>query len=106
MNPKYQNSEKPLKIRLEMDEMWGRVYCKGTPCWLRRAINHDNGDVAAFVLGSREHGTLWDLLNWLRPQTSKSPLFARITTSPIATLFRRTFYRQENAARKKLSGNI
>jgi hypothetical protein len=24
-----------------MDEMWSRVYCKETPCWLWHAINHD-----------------------------------------------------------------
>ena len=45
-----------------MDEMWGRVYCKETPCWLWHAINHENGDVVAFVLGTREHEVLWDLL--------------------------------------------
>ena len=28
INPKYKNLKKPVKIRLEMDEMWGRVYCK------------------------------------------------------------------------------
>ena len=45
-----------------MDEMWGRVYCKGTPVWLWHAVNHDNGDVVAFVLGSREHDMLWELM--------------------------------------------
>jgi len=45
-----------------MDEMWGRVYCKETPCWLWHAINHENGDVVAFVLGTREHEVLWELL--------------------------------------------
>ena len=45
-----------------MDEMWGRVYCKGTPCWLWHAINHENGDIVAFVLGSREHDMLWELM--------------------------------------------
>ena len=34
-----------------MDEMWGRVYSKETPCWLWHAINHENGDVVAYVLG-------------------------------------------------------
>ena len=48
-----------------MDEMWSRVYCKQTPCWLWHAINHDNGDVVAFVLGSREHEMLWQLLDLL-----------------------------------------
>ena len=37
-----------------MDEMWGRVNSKKTPCRLWHAINHENGDVVAFVLGNRE----------------------------------------------------
>ena len=62
VNPKYKDiTGKPLKIRLEMDEMWGRVYCKGTPCWLWHAINHENGDVVAYVLGTRESRSLWEL---------------------------------------------
>ena len=68
MNPKYENLEKPLRIRLEMDEMWGRVYCKGTPCWLWHAIDHDTGDIVAFALGSRENSVLiklWELLTGL-----------------------------------------
>jgi insertion element IS1 protein InsB len=51
-----------------MDEMWGRVYCKGTPCWLWHAINHENGDIVAFVLGTRENKMLvelWGLLSSL-----------------------------------------
>ena len=48
-----------------MDEMWGRVYCKQTPCCLWHAVNHENGDVVAFVLGSREHKMLWQLLGLL-----------------------------------------
>ena len=62
MNPKHKNLDKPLKIYLEMDEMWGRVYCKGTPCWLWHAINHENGDVVAFVLETREQELLWELM--------------------------------------------
>ena len=54
-----------MKVRLEMDEMWGRVYCKGTPCWLWHAINHDNGEVVAYVLGTRESESLWELLDLL-----------------------------------------
>ena len=46
-----------------MDEMWGRVYSKETPCWLWHAINHENGDVIAYVLGSREHDMLQQLLD-------------------------------------------
>ena len=51
-----------------MDEMWGRVYCKGTPCWLWHAIDHDTGDVVAFVLGSRTKKMcrqLWNMLKTL-----------------------------------------
>jgi insertion element IS1 protein InsB len=51
-----------------MDEMWGRVYCKGTPCWLWHAIDHDTGDVVAFVLGTRTKKMckqLWDMLKSL-----------------------------------------
>ena len=62
VNPKYKNSEKRLKIRLQMDEMWGRVYCKGTPCWLWHAIDHETGEIVAFVMGSREHEMLWELM--------------------------------------------
>ena len=50
-----------------MDEMWGRVYCKGTPCWLWHAISHENDDVVAFVLGTREHEVLWKLMDLLAP---------------------------------------
>ena len=61
VNPKYVNLEKPLNIRLEMDEMWGRVNSKKTSSWLWHAINHDNGDVVAYVIGSRHHDMLWQL---------------------------------------------
>ena len=44
-----------------MDEMWGRVRSKQTPCWLWHAIDHESGDLIAFVLGSREHEMLWEL---------------------------------------------
>jgi len=51
-----------------MDEMWGRVYCKETPCWLWHAIDSKTGDVVAFTLGSRENAMLqelWDALTAL-----------------------------------------
>ena len=54
-----------MKIRLEMDEMWSRVYCKKTPCWLWHAINHENGEIVAYVFGSRESDVLWELLGIL-----------------------------------------
>ena len=34
--------------------MWSRVRSKNQSCWLWYAINHDNGDVVAYVLGSRK----------------------------------------------------
>ena len=51
-----------------MDEMWGRVYCKGTPLWLWHAINHETGEIIAFVIGSRKHEMvkeLWDIITGL-----------------------------------------
>jgi insertion element IS1 protein InsB len=51
-----------------MDEMWGRVYCKKTPCWLWHAIDHDNGDIVAYVFGTRKSEVLrelWVLLEGL-----------------------------------------
>ena len=44
-----------------MDEMWGRVYSKNTPCWLWHAIDHETGTVVAYVLGTREEEMLWQL---------------------------------------------
>ena len=41
--------------------MWGRVNSKKTSSWLWHAINHDNGDVVAYVIGSRHHDMLWQL---------------------------------------------
>lgn len=43
--------------------MWGRVNCKETPCWLWHAINHENGDIIAYVLGSRKREMLEKLNN-------------------------------------------
>ena len=58
LNPKYTNLISPLRIRLEMDEVWGRVYCKKTPCWLWHAINHNMGEVIAYVFGARGYEVL------------------------------------------------
>jgi len=41
--------------------MWSRVYCKKTPCWLWHAIDHDTGEVIAYLFGTRENAVLWDL---------------------------------------------
>ena len=43
-----------MKLCIEMDEMCSRVRCKNQQCWLWHAINHENGDVMAYVLGSRK----------------------------------------------------
>ena len=48
-----------------MDEMWGRVYCKKTPCWLWHAINRNTGEIIAYVFGTREHEVLQKLLDLL-----------------------------------------
>jgi len=55
----------PLKTRLEMDEMWSRVTCKRTPCWLWHAINQDTGEIIAYVFGAREYEILQKLLTLL-----------------------------------------
>ena len=47
--------------------MWSRVYCKKTPCWLWHAIDHETGDMVAYVLGTRDNAVLWELLNLLAP---------------------------------------
>jgi insertion element IS1 protein InsB len=48
-----------------MGEMWGRVYCKKTPCWLWHAINRNTGEIIAYVFGTREHEVLQKLLDLL-----------------------------------------
>ena len=45
--------------------MWSFVGNKRQQCWLWHAINHENGEVIAYVLGSREHEVLWRLLDLL-----------------------------------------
>ena len=45
-----------------MDEMWGRVYSKKTPAWLWHAIDDNTGEIVAFVIGTREHEMLLELL--------------------------------------------
>jgi hypothetical protein len=58
INPKYANLTGSLTIRLEMDEMWGRVYCKKSLCWLWHAVNYDKGDIVAYVFGTRKSEVL------------------------------------------------
>ena len=50
-----------------MDEMWSRVYSKKTPCWLWHAIDHESGDVIAYVLDTRDNAVLWKLLDLIAP---------------------------------------
>ncbi|MDR0460923.1 MAG: IS1 family transposase, partial [Nitrososphaerota archaeon] len=72
LNPRYTNLTQLLKVSLEMDEMWGRVYCKKTPCWLWHAINHKTGEIIAYVFGTHEHEVLQklsDLLSKLKIET-------------------------------------
>jgi insertion element IS1 protein InsB len=39
----------------------GKGLLQKKPCWLWHVINHENGDVVAYVFGSREHEALWEL---------------------------------------------
>lgn len=57
-----------------MDEMWGRVQSKKTPCWLWHAIDHKTGDVVVYVMGTREEEMLrelWELLSGLNIKVIK-----------------------------------
>ena len=62
-----QDIVKPLKIRIEMDEMWSFYYSKDNEIWLWWAIDHDTGEVIAYCFGSREHGNLEELKKLLSP---------------------------------------
>lgn len=48
-----------------MDEMHGRVGGKKNPCWLWHAVNHENSEVVAYVLGDRSEEMLWRLTDLL-----------------------------------------
>ena len=65
INPKYVCAKNPIDVKLEMDEMWRFVGNKRQQCWLRHALNHENGEVIAYVLVSRKHEVLWRLLDLL-----------------------------------------
>ncbi|MDR0460133.1 MAG: hypothetical protein LBH62_01655 [Nitrososphaerota archaeon] len=59
INSKYKNLAGSLTTRLlEMDELWGRVCCKKTLCWLWYAINHDSGGIVVCVFGARKSEVL------------------------------------------------
>jgi IS1 family transposase/transposase-like protein len=50
---------------VEMDEMWSFVHDKSQQYWLWWAIDHNTGEPLAYVLGTREHKFLDELLELL-----------------------------------------
>jgi len=52
---------------VEMDEMWSYVHDKSQEYWLWWAIDHNTGEPLAYVLGTREHKSLDELLKLLSP---------------------------------------
>jgi len=52
---------------VEMDEMWSFVHDKSQQYWLWWAIDHNTGEPLAYVLGTREHKVLDELLELLAP---------------------------------------
>ena len=42
----------PRKIKLQIDEMCGRVYSNQKSLWLWHTINHKNDDVISYIIGS------------------------------------------------------
>jgi len=57
----------PLKIRVEMDEMWSFYHDKGQQLWLWWAIDHNTGVVIGYWFGTREHDNLDTLMDLLSP---------------------------------------
>ena len=41
------------------------AFLSKSPCWLWHAINHESGEIVAFVFGTRENEVLWTLLGML-----------------------------------------
>jgi IS1 family transposase len=58
VNREYLESHKNVTVRIEIDEMWSYYRDKKHQIWLRRAIDHGNGEVIAFWFGTREHKNL------------------------------------------------
>ena len=82
-----------------MDEQWGRVYCKGTPCWLWHAIDHDTGDVIAFVIGSRKQEMcqrLWDALIALNAEIPISHTIIKTRATEEQKTFHNFYLKKEN----------
>ena len=94
---------KSVRVRLEIDEQWGRVYCKKNPCWLWHAIDHDTGDVIAFVVGSREKEMcqmLWDMILSLNIKviavyTDKNPSYIEVIPAKLLKTGKRNTQRIE-----------
>ena len=65
VNPQYIKSDEPLDVTYdiipyyqiesaELDEMWSFVQSKKNQRWLWLAVNHENGDILAYVFGKRK----------------------------------------------------
>ena len=52
---------------VEADEMWSFVGNKGNQRWLWHAIDHETGEVLAYVIGNHQDSVLLDLKNLLKP---------------------------------------
>ena len=64
---KHTKGRSPLKIKVEMDEMWSFYHDKGKQLWLWWAIDHDTGVVIGYWFGTREHDNLDKLMALLSP---------------------------------------
>jgi insertion element IS1 protein InsB len=61
--------KKKLKVRVkkaEADEFWSFVGRKSTPRWTWYLIDHDTGEIIAFVMGRRTDATFRKLLRLLK----------------------------------------
>jgi IS1 family transposase len=67
VNKEYFESHGNVTIRVEMDEMRSLYQDKKYQIRLRRAIDHDTGEVAAFWFGTWEHKNLDKFVELLRP---------------------------------------
>lgn len=55
------------RLKTELDEMWSYVGKKDTPRWLWHAIDHHNGKVLAYALGTRKDEVFLQLKALLEP---------------------------------------
>ena len=56
-----------VRVEAEIDEMWSYVQSKRQQRWLWHAIDHDTGEVLAYVLAPREDAALRELQQLLAP---------------------------------------